>query len=231
MESLTMHDYTAAYALDALDANESREYEEHLATCDSCREQLAQLSGAASALAFAVQSPAPPDRLRARILETARAERPNVVALRPRWLPATYAVASVAAIAAIALGIWAVSLSRSLDRERSARQQLTNPTPGPAMSVVRVSGQASGTLLVAPSGNATLIVSQLPAAPKGKTYEAWVIQNNKPVRAGTFPGGGNTVIIPLDRRVPKGAIVAVTLEQKPGASSPHGQILLHSQSV
>ena len=231
MESLTMHDYTAAYALDALDANESREYEEHLATCDSCREQLAQLSGAASALAFAVQSPAPPDRLRARILETARAERPNVVSLRPRWLPATYAVAAVAAIAAIALGIWAVSLSRSLDRERSARQQLTNPTPGPAMSVVRVSGQASGTLLVAPSGNATLIVSQLPAAPKGKTYEAWVIQNNKPVRAGTFPGGGNTVIIPLDRRVPKGAIVAVTLEQKPGASSPHGQILLHSQSV
>jgi anti-sigma-K factor RskA len=231
MEPLTMHDYTAAYALDALDANEAREYEEHLATCEQCREQLGQLSGAAGALAFAVESPAPPEALRSRIIEAARAERPNVVPLRPRWLPGIYVVSAVAAVAAIALGIWAVSLSRSLDRERSARQQITNPTAGPTMSVVRVSGQASGTLLVAPSGNATLIVSELPAAPKGKIYEAWVIQNNKPVRAGTFPGGGNTLIIPLDSRVPKGAVVAVTLEQKPGGDAPTGKILLHSQSV
>jgi len=231
MESLTMHDYTAAYALDALDAREAREYEDHLSTCEQCREQLAQLGGAASALAFAVESPAPPQQLRSWILDAARAERPNVVPLRPRWLPATAAIAAVAAVAAIALGIWAVSLSRSLDRERSARREITNPTPGPTMSVVRVTGQSSGTLLVAPSGNATLIVSQLPAAPRGRIYEAWVIQNNKPVRAGTFPGGGNTLIIPLDRNVPRGAIVAVTLERTPGASAPHGAILLHSEAV
>ena len=101
----------------------------------------------------------------------------------------------------------------------------------PTAAVVRVSGQSPGQLLVTPSGNATLIVSQLPQAPKGKIYEAWVIKGNKPVRAGTFPGGGNTIIIPLDRRVPRGAIVAVTLEQKPGASAPHGKVLLHSHSV
>ena len=91
MESLTMHDLTAAYALDALDAEESREYEEHLATCERCREDLAQLGGAAGALAFAVESPAPPAALRSRILETARAERPNVVPLRSRWTGATRA--------------------------------------------------------------------------------------------------------------------------------------------
>ena len=44
-----------------------------------------------------------------------------------------------------------------------------------------------------------------------------------PVRAGTFPGGGNTIIIPLDRRVPQGAIVAVTLERKPGGDAAAGQ--------
>ena len=43
MEPLTMHDYTAAYALDALDREESARYEEHLATCAECQEQLAQL--------------------------------------------------------------------------------------------------------------------------------------------------------------------------------------------
>ncbi len=231
MEPLTLHDYTAAYALDALDREESARYEEHLATCAECQQQLAQLSGAAGALAFAVESPAPPPELRSRILDAAREERPNVRPLRPRWLPVAYTVAGVAAVAAIGLGIWSVDLSRSLDRERSARQGLEKAIASPTAAVVRVSGQRSGTLLVAPNGNGTLIVSQLPAAPKGRIYEAWVIKNNMPVRAGTFPGGGNTIIIPLDRRVPHGAIVAVTVERKPGGDAPQGKIVLHSQPV
>ncbi len=231
MESLTLHDYTAAYALDALDREESARYEEHLATCEQCQEQLAQLGGAAGALAFAVESPVPPPELRARILDAARDERPNVRPLRPRWLPAVYGVAAVAAVAAIGLGIWSVDLSRSLDRERSARQGLQKAIASPTAAVVRVSGQRSGTLLVAPNGNGTLIVSQLPKAPKGRIYEAWVIKDNMPVRAGTFPGGGDTIIIPLDRRVPRGAIVAVTLEPKPGGDAPQGKIVLHSQPV
>src|SRR2546427_271332 len=81
MESLTMHDLTAAYSLDALDYDEAREYEGHLATCDRCREELVYLSTAAGALAFAVESPAPPEALRSRILERARAERPHVRSL------------------------------------------------------------------------------------------------------------------------------------------------------
>jgi len=165
------------------------------------------------------------------MLDAARAERPNVKPLRPRWGGATTLLAAVAALVAVGVGIWAVSLSRSLSHERSARQRLEHLLTTPTASVVRVTGQSSGTLLVTPSGNATLIVSQLPEAPKGHIYEAWVIKNNKPVRAGTFPGGGNTIIIPLDRRVPRGAVVAVTLEKSPGTDAPTGKVLLHSQGV
>ena len=38
-----IHDLTAAYALDALDAHDEERYEEHLATCERCREELAEL--------------------------------------------------------------------------------------------------------------------------------------------------------------------------------------------
>ena len=231
MEPLTMHDLTAAYALDALDREETLDFEEHLATCERCRRELAELSVAASALAFAAESPLPPAQLRSRILTAARAERSNVVPFRSRWTTPVTAVAAVAAIAAIGLGIWSVTLSRSLDRERNARSRLETLVSSPTASIVRVTGKASGTLLVTRTGNAMLIVSKLPAAPKGRIYEAWVIKNNKPVRAGTFPGGGNTIFIPLERDVPRGAVVAVTLERKPGATSPHGAILLHSRSV
>ena len=232
MESLTMHDLTAAYALDALDAEESREYEEHLATCERCREELAQLGGAAGALAFAVESPVPPAALRSRILETARAERPNVVPLRSRWTGATRAIAAVAAIAAIGFGIWAASLSRSLDHERSALEQAKRGiavASDPSATRVRVRHRRGHAFRLAerrrgPGG--------LPSRARAKrhTYEAWVIQNGKPLRAGTFTGGGNTVV-GLERRVPAGAVVAVTLERKPGADAPHGKILLSSQSV
>jgi len=231
MESLTMHDLTAAYALDALDAEEAREYEDHLATCEVCRAELAQLSGAAGALAFAVESPAPPEVLRSRILEAARAERPNVVPLRARWAAPTMAIAAVAAVAALGFGIWSISLSRSLDRERSARERIERVLADPAASRLRVSGTNSGSLVVAGNGEAALIVSQLDRAPAGSVYEAWVIHNNKPLRAATFAGGGKKALVLLDRRVPKDALVAVTLEKTPGAATPHGKILLHSQST
>ena len=234
MESLTMHDLTAAYALDALDADEAREYEEHLATCERCRADLAQLGGAASALAFAVESPAPPEALRSRILDAARAERPNVVPMHSRWtgvMRPVAAVAAVAALAAVGLGIWALSLSRSLDRERSARARVEQLLADPDAARVRVSGKTTGTLVVARNGEAALIVSKLDRAPSGSVYEAWVIHNGKPLRAATFAGGGKTALVGLERRVPPDSLVAVTLERKPGAATPHGKILLHSQSV
>src|SRR5437762_2874586 len=68
----TVHDLTAAYALDALDEAERREYEAHLAHCEQCRAELGSFSEAAAALAYGVAGPELPSRLRSRILAPAR---------------------------------------------------------------------------------------------------------------------------------------------------------------
>src|SRR5688572_20595192 len=120
MEVNALHDLTAAYALDALEPEDAREYEVHLARCDRCRTELVELSETASALAYAAEAPAPPRELRARILQQASRERSNVVPLRPCWTIPVAAVAAVAACAAIGLGIWAASLSGKLDRREAA---------------------------------------------------------------------------------------------------------------
>src|SRR5437868_1110433 len=80
------------------------------------------LGGAAAALAYGVEGPAPPAELRDRILVRARQERPNVVPLRPRRNLTAWATAAAAAAAcaAIGLGVWAATLNGSLGRERSA---------------------------------------------------------------------------------------------------------------
>jgi len=233
MESLTVHDLTAAYSLDALDPDEAREYEAHLAHCERCQRELAALGGAAASLAYATEAPAPPAALRDRILTAARAERENVVPLRPRWTTAAKVITAVAACLAIGSAIWAASLTRTLDSTRDARDQANRAlavVSDPTAQRLPLKG-ASGSLVVGRSGDAALIVNQLDTAPSGKTYEAWVIQDGMPRRAGTFAGGGDTSVVPLDHPVPKGASVAVTIEKNGGVDAPQGRAVLSTQPV
>ena len=121
------HDLLAAYALDALDDDERERFERHLEDCAECTEQLALLREPVAALAYAVEGPVPPKELRDRIIEGARAEPRAAVIKLPRrnWaLAAVGGVAAAAAALAIGLGLWANSLSNSLDRERSTKSAL-----------------------------------------------------------------------------------------------------------
>jgi anti-sigma factor RsiW len=229
MEANALHDLTAAYALDALDAEDSRAYEAHLARCDRCRDELASLSEAAGALAYATDAPLPPPELRARILQQARRERSNVVPLRPRWLMPVAAAAAVAACAAIALGIWASSLSNKLDRRDAALARQQRVAAILARPDARAITFARGTLVVAKNGDAALVVRNLKHAPAGRTYEAWVSAGGAPEPAGLFSGGEDTAV-PLDRPVHTGASVLVTEERAGGVDAPTQKPFLSVQS-
>jgi anti-sigma-K factor RskA len=233
MEPEGIHELTAAYALDALEDDEARAYEEHLRQCEQCRTDLLELREAATALAYAAPPASPPPQLRDRILERAKAERASVIPFRrrtrERWTPVLAAATAVAAAAAIGLGIWAVTLHRDLDASRSARSrdsQALAILASPNALRVPVSG-AAGTLTVTDSGEAVLAVSKLRAAPAGKTYEAWVIVGSTPRPAGLFEGGGERAsLVRLTRPVPQGATVAVTVERRGGVDRPtHAPIL------
>jgi len=230
MGSLSIHELTAAYALDALDAEEAREYERHLAGCERCRSELAELSEGAAALAFGVEAPAPPDALRERILDHARSERANVVPLRPRWTRAAKVATAIAAAAAVVLAISTASLLRSLDSERSARERADR-----AVAVLsdpdaqRVPLQGGHGVLVTGMRGSALVIRDLDRAPAGMTYEAWVIENGRPIPAGTFDGGPDTTVHRLDRPVPPGSQVAVTVERDGGVDAPTGEILMSAK--
>jgi anti-sigma-K factor RskA len=228
-----LHDLVAPYALDALDDDERERFERHLADCDQCRTQLAELQGAAAALAYA-ESREPPPELRERILDAARENGKVIQFPRRRWVfPATLAAAAAAAVAAIAVGVWATSLSRDLDRERSAKENYAQALQllGSSGAEVTQLADAEGGLLVAPNGEAALVVCGLGPAPEGRTYEAWVIEGETPLPAGLFRGGSGCPPVLLERNVPPGSTVAVTLERAGGAPRPTGRILVRSEAV
>lgn len=207
-----VHELSALYALDVLDDEERASFERHLADCERCRAELAGLRDAAGALAFATEGPAPPPDLRARILDAAHAEGQNVVVLRPRRsfavsIAATVAIAASAA--AVAFGVWAASLHRSLSHERATVSVLSDTRA----RHIPLRG-ARGQLVVAPSGAAVLAV-ELPKLPKGKTYEAWVADPD--VRpAGVFSGSTTKLRVPVRR----GAQVLVSVERAGGTDAP-----------
>jgi anti-sigma-K factor RskA len=203
MTSDDLHDLTAAYALDALDPDERRAFEEHLGDCDHCRAELAALGETVGALAVAAGGAVPAPDLRERIVSAARAEQPKVVAMRPHRTR-LYAGIAVAAAAALAIGL-SVGLSGGGGGKRLA-------------------------LTVHPGGIAQLTVSGFDQAPPGKVYEAWVIDGGRPAPAAVFPGGDRTVVV-LSRRVPQGATVAVTLERAPRARRPTLPILAETTAA
>jgi anti-sigma factor RsiW len=222
-----IHELTAGYALDALTPEERAVYELHLAECEHCREELASFWETTAALAVAASGPEPNAALRERVLEAVRAEPPqNVVPFesrRRRLAPALGAVAAVAAVVALALGIWGASLSSDLDetraaleREQAAAAVLADPD---VRSVALVEGD--GRLVVGPDGDAVLVVDGLGPAPAGKTYELWVsAQGEDPVPAGVFPGGDGREVALVDGTVDTGEVVLVTIEPAGGVDAP-----------
>ena len=233
MDRHTIHELAAAYAMNALEDDERKRFEAHLAHCTVCAEELESLRPAAAALAYAIEGPAPPPALRKRLLKAVRSEHPStVVPFRQRLAaPAFAAMAAAAVCTAVGLGIWAASLHNSLDQARSARQANTRilaVLSNPGSRLVPLAG-VNGRLLVSPSGAAVLVLATLPPAPAGKTYEAWVIADRVPHPAGLFAGGQRSVIL-LAHRVPAGANVAVTLE--PGkVATPTGPVVAQTKET
>ena len=206
-----VHELAAGYALGALDEDDRRAFDEHLAGCQTCREELASLQDAAAALAFAEEGPEPPPALRARVLSAAHEEAAQVVPItrRRRRIPSAVALAAAACLA-LGLGLWA-TLGPGGSRSREPQKLALSGAPG--------------TLEVSRTGHATLTVNRLAPAPAGKTYEVWVIEKGTPEPAGLFARGGRKISFELQKTVPKGSTVAVTLERAGGVPKPTGKPL------
>lgn len=218
------HSLVAPYALHALGDEEGRSFEEHLAACERCREELAGLREAAAGLAYGATGPPPPPELKERILAQARSERENVASLsgrRRNWTAPLAAAAALAASVAIGLGVWTA----------------TRPNDGNAFTRVLAQPGAKligmgdrGAVAVAPNGEAVLMLRISPA-PSGKTYEAWVIQPGTIKPAGVFRGRSGTTVVAISGRVPRGSVIGVTVERAGGVDQPTQKPFVASEAT
>src|SRR5215211_2217635 len=213
-------DATGAYVLGALDEVERAAFEEHLAGCPACREEVDQLLPAAQALPISVDPVAPPLALKTRIMaEVEReasllaaagpeADRPAPAAagrrrrfsLRvPRLAPA--AVAAALLVVGIAIGVGASQIGNEPERTVAAE----------------VSGEEG-----------RLMARGLPAPPRGRVYQVWL------KRAGHAPEPTAALFVPSRDGAATASVpgsmagidqVMVTDEPDGGSPQPTGKLL------
>jgi anti-sigma-K factor RskA len=231
-----LHGLAGPYALDALDDNERAVFEEHLASCPDCADEVGSLRSAAAELSH-VTATAPPPALRADVLSSISRQRPlppltdNVIALRrPRAGRSAWQVlAAACAIVAIIAGVWGYQQHRLADRRATTAQQSQLVQLLSAPDVRAVTGRVGGgqaTLVYSKSeGKAVLVGQGIPAPPPGKAYQLWMIseQNGTPTftSAGTFaPDSSGQVRTYASGDLANTSQMGVTVEPAGGSNQP-----------
>lgn len=222
-------DELVAYVLGSLPADERRAVDAHLDGCAACRAEAATLAETAWEVAATVARDAPP-RLRDAIVARARADAP---AIRPAplgraiWGRLAWPVPAVvpAALAALLLVALAALAGARQDTDRYAR--LVSAVAGAQVTALAptAAGPLRGSLVVPADGTTPYLILDLPAPPAGKTWEAWVIHADVPVRAGVMNGSGLATLA-LEAPLRPGDTVAITAEPAGGVDRPTGSPVL-----
>lgn len=239
-----VHALAGAYALDALPSEERAFFERHLAVCEACTNEVAELSETAARLGNAAAQQPPPD-LRARILAAADVTRqlppdaapvieaPDRERLRSRML---LGVAACLALVAVALTGVTLDLRSDLraaqvaavedERTMAVLASADLETVELAMS----SGSPGRFLFSAAQDEGVLVADGMSDPGANKTYELWLIHDGTPVPAGTFSPDADGAAVAAVEGIVRGAErVAITIEPAGGSKRPTGALLASAE--
>ncbi|MGH2392539.1 MAG: anti-sigma factor [Candidatus Limnocylindria bacterium] len=227
----SVHDLAAVYALDALDEDERRRFEEHLEGCEDCRREIASFRDSLAELSSR-SGVAPPARVREAVMARLAAtpqesagesttEAAPIDLSRGRRM--AMAIAAVAAVAALAL---AAVLIGGLFDENPIEAVLAADD---ARQITLASEAVEGAhLTFSPRMmQAVFTASGLPPIGDEKTYELWLIDDAGATPAGIFlpdADGGASVLV--EGEVTSGLTLGLTVEPAAGSSAPTGDILI-----
>ena len=235
-----------ARALLALDATDARALNDHLEDCSECRKELETWEATAAALSLTADPMEPSPKVRERILDEIRGDRPatEVIPFRSAsrniWTSfgSLGAIAAVILLAALIVGLivlWRQNRDAQVELARSKEFLQLVTTPGAKVAELKSTDAGAGAtakLVYDPSGRAILLADKLPGVPQGKAYQLWFIVGNKPPLPGKTFVPDETGKGVMKDQVPQpaldSAVFAITLEPAGGASAPTGAIYLRS---
>jgi anti-sigma-K factor RskA len=226
-----------AYAMGALDSGDVSALESHLATCASCRTELAEYRTLSESLLMAVPPKEPSaalrKRLQSRLPSAQKVSRPPVT-----WSFSQLAL-GLAVIALLVLNLLSFAQLRQVQNQQARLLcQVENAQVALAMlssaniQTVHISGEnVSGTLLLDKDHNqAFLIFGDLPALADDQIYQIWLVKpDGGRDSAGLFRPESEqtytTKAISSTQMLSNYLSLGVTVEPAGGSNSPTGERL------
>lgn len=217
----------APFALRAIEWDEARAVELHLATCSEPHDKLRAMVVTSDALGLGLGAAEPSlalrDRLMSTVSRTPQEHRPHedrdVAVARRGWLDwlsprVARPLALAAVVAVLAVGAWNLGLQSQIgERDRALRAVADALAGGEA--AFRVEGSAgSGYLVDTPGIGASLVIAEMAALPADRLYELWLLDAaGTPVAVGTFtPSATGIAVVPVERDLAGMTTFAVTVE-------------------
>ncbi|TCM50017.1 anti-sigma factor domain-containing protein [Kribbella sp. VKM Ac-2568] len=236
MTTPEVHTLTGPYVLNALPEDERIGFEAHLADCQSCSSEVAELREAANKLGTAVATE-PPPALKARILAeiaTIRQLHPLVrqeepVAPQPPAVKKGYTRRSFFGLAAAGLavaGAGAIAIDQYRDNSRTTKEneQLAALLAESDAQMVRgdVKGGGNATVVMSPSKDrAIVLLHGLQKLPNGKTYQLWLMDKSRTMHsAGLASGQATDQAKLIQGGVADKIYFGLTVENLPGSPTP-----------
>lgn len=236
---------SGAYALHALNEEETKLFEAHLAESEATRNEVTELADTAVLLGMAVDPVQPPAALKqsimAQLASTPQLPREVPVAApvdissfhgkaaakaQARWFtkPLT-AIASIAAAVILIVGGGVVVNSvndASFQQAQASQLAAIGSASDTQRADTAIDGGGSATLMWSEElGSAAFMVAGLEELPSGKVYELWFIGSDGPRAAGTFSiDDDGTAWRVLDGDMRGGDVVGVTIEPAGGSELP-----------
>ncbi len=218
------HEDAGAYLLGALGDDERQAFELHMESCPQCRHEVERLRPAAEALPRTVEQVAPPERLRASLMDVVESEAHEADEERPRRASRRRlrdliasgaglrpALAGAMVVVALLAGYGVAQLGSDPDERTLAAKVDATRLP-----------MASARLRVEDDGDdAVLTAEGLPDLGGRRVYQAWVQRGDRILPAPTFVAsrdGSGAVALPQD--LSGATAVLVTRERRGGASVP-----------
>jgi len=239
-----MESTVAAWVLGALDPDEAESIRVHVAGCASCQQTAARLRRAARALPLEVEEVAPPPRLRERVLVAAAAARASSIPTAParrrvapvpgRWKPVTTIplgrLTTFAAAAVVLLALLIGLVAGDIVGRSSIPPASTQVARFSLVGHGALTGAHGSVIDLKPDGVALVDFTGLPALPKGKVYELWLITaGGHPDAAAIFaPDAKGSKVVLVNLPLTGYSQIAVTAEDGPdGANAPTQQPQLY----